>query len=64
MTAYLFMLPGGFPLYEGTGGREDHQHIQWSILRSGVNTKYAHYVVSKGAVIGLTRALANEMGEF
>lgn len=32
--------------------------------RSGVNTKYAYYVVSKGAVIGLTRALANEMGEF
>lgn len=30
----------------------------------GGNVKYAHYVVSKGAVIGLTRALARELGEY
>ena len=32
--------------------------------KGGGNIKYAHYVASKGAVIGLTRALAREMGEF
>jgi 3-oxoacyl-[acyl-carrier protein] reductase len=32
--------------------------------KGGGNVKYAHYVASKGAVIGLTRALAREMGEF
>ena len=32
--------------------------------KGGGNVKYAHYVTSKGAVIGLTRALAREMGEF
>jgi 3-oxoacyl-[acyl-carrier protein] reductase len=30
----------------------------------GAKVKYVHYVVSKGAVIGLTRALARELGEF
>lgn len=30
----------------------------------GGNVKYAHYIASKGAVIGLTRALARELGEY
>jgi 3-oxoacyl-[acyl-carrier protein] reductase len=32
--------------------------------KGGGNVKYAHYVASKGAVIGLTRALARELGEY
>ncbi|MBI4285591.1 MAG: SDR family oxidoreductase [Chloroflexi bacterium] len=31
---------------------------------TGGNIKYAHYIASKGALIGLTRALAREMGEY
>lgn len=30
----------------------------------GGNVKYAHYIASKGALIGLTRALARELGEY
>lgn len=30
----------------------------------GGDAKYVHYVASKGAVIGLTRALARELGEY
>jgi NAD(P)-dependent dehydrogenase (short-subunit alcohol dehydrogenase family) len=32
--------------------------------KGGGKVRYAHYVASKGAVIGLTRAFAQEMGEF
>lgn len=30
----------------------------------GGNVKYVHYVASKGALIGMTRALARELGEY
>jgi 3-oxoacyl-[acyl-carrier protein] reductase len=30
----------------------------------GGNVKYVHYVASKGALIGMTRALAQELGEY
>lgn len=32
--------------------------------KGGGKVKYAHYVASKGAVIGLTRSFAQELGEF
>ena len=32
--------------------------------KGGGKVRYAHYVASKGAVIGLTRAFAQELGEF
>ena len=32
--------------------------------KGGGKVKYAHYVASKGAVVGLTRAFAQELGEF
>jgi NAD(P)-dependent dehydrogenase (short-subunit alcohol dehydrogenase family) len=33
-------------------------------FRGGGAVKYAHYVASKGAIIGLTRAMAREAGDF
>ena len=35
-----------------------------NFFRGGGSVKYPHYVASKGAVIGLTRALARELGEY
>lgn len=32
--------------------------------KGGGKVKYAHYVASKGAVVGLTRSFAQELGEF
>jgi 3-oxoacyl-[acyl-carrier protein] reductase len=33
-------------------------------FRGGGSVKYAHYVASKGAIIGLTRAMARELGDY
>ena len=53
-----------FPYMKAQGGGKVINTSSGQLLAMRGNVKYAHYMASKGAVVGLTRALAREMGEF
>lgn len=53
-----------FPYMKQQGGGKIINVTSGQFHMGGGNTKYVHYIVSKGAVIGLTRALARELGEY
>lgn len=53
-----------FPYMKAQGAGRVINIASGQFYKGGGNIKYAHYVACKGAVIGLTRALAREMGEF
>lgn len=50
-----------FPFMKKTGGKIIH--ISSATVMSG-SPKWAHYVASKGGVIGLTRSMAREIGDY
>ena len=53
-----------FPYMKVQGSGSIINIASGQFYKGGGNIKYAHYVACKGAVIGLTRALAREMGQF
>jgi NAD(P)-dependent dehydrogenase (short-subunit alcohol dehydrogenase family) len=53
-----------FPHMKAQGGGKIINIASGNFFRGGGSVKYPHYVASKGAVIGLTRALARELGEY
>ncbi len=53
-----------FPYMKAQGSGKIINISSGQFLSGAANMKYAHYVTSKGAVIGLTRALARELGEY
>ena len=53
-----------FSYMQGQGGGKIINVTSGQFHTGGGKVKYAHYVASKGAVIGLTRAFARELGEF
>jgi NAD(P)-dependent dehydrogenase (short-subunit alcohol dehydrogenase family) len=53
-----------FPYMKEQGGGKIINISSGNFFRGGGSVKYPHYVASKGAVIGLTRALARELGEY
>ena len=53
---------GSFPEDERTAERKDHQHLVFNGLLG--HAELLHYVASKAALIGMTRSLAREVGEF
>jgi 3-oxoacyl-[acyl-carrier protein] reductase len=53
-----------FPYMKARGKGKIINVTSNQFFTGGGRTKYVHYVVSKGAVIGLTRALARELGEY
>lgn len=53
-----------FPYMKAQGKGKIINITSGQFHKGGGSTKYVHYVVSKGAVIGLTRALARELGEY
>lgn len=53
-----------FPYMKDQGGGKIINVTSGQFHTGGGKVKYAHYIASKGAVIGLTRAFARELGEF
>ncbi len=53
-----------YPYMKAQGAGKIINIASGQFYEGGGNIKYAHYVACKGAVIGLTRALARETGEF
>ncbi len=53
-----------FPYLKAQGGGKIINMTSGVFVTGGGKEKYAHYVTSKGAIIGLTRALARELGEY
>ena len=53
-----------FPYMKDQGAGKIINIISPQFHKGGGKVKYAHYVASKGAVVGLTRAFAQELGEY
>lgn len=53
-----------FPYMKAGGGGKIINISATHFYTGGVDVMYAHYVTSKGAIIGLTRTLARELGEY
>lgn len=53
-----------FPYMKAQGSGKIINITSGQFLNGGGKVKFAHYVTSKGAIVGLTRALARELGEF
>jgi 3-oxoacyl-[acyl-carrier protein] reductase len=53
-----------FPYMKAQGKGKIINITSGQFHQGGGNVKYVHYVASKGAVVGLTRALARELGEY
>lgn len=53
-----------FPYMRDRGGGKIINITSGQFHTGGGHVKYVHYIASKGAVIGVTRALARELGEY